>query len=430
MLFLNVDQATVRVAASYRKNGNRIPSDELDLIIKKFPEGAVLQIATIDAQGYLAYSSLNNPQRVFLGDREHFKVHLGAHEDRLFISKPVLGRVSNKWSIQFSRPILDRGQFKGVVVLSVDPDYLHNELLKLTLSDDDTISILRTSGEYLARDRQHQVAISTSVPSSRPYLGAPAGGNGFFRATSSVDGADRIFHWVRLKDFPVVVTLGLGQQSTLGPVEKAIKHEEQRAMLATVLLWVLAWSVVFFMSQMHAQSQKRVAFEHAAHHDALTGLKNRAGLIASVEYMLDNDPARNQHFTLYFMDLDGLKKINDHHGHAIGDEVLKAAARKIQGCTRSSDIVARIGGDEFVVASQSASTVGDATVLPQRIQAAFDKPMHVDGNDLQVGISVGLAKYPLDGVTIDELLNHSDKAMYVDKQTKRVNSTELADSFA
>jgi len=419
MLFRNVDQAIVRMAHSYRRYGKNIPLDELDLIVKKFPDGAVIQIAVIDAQGYLAYTSLNNQERVFLGDREHFKVHLGIHEDRLFISKPVMGRVSNKWSIQFSRPIIDQGQFKGVVVLSVDPEFLHKELVKLTLGEDDTISILRSSGEFLARDRLHHESISIAVPSDRPYLSAAAGESGFFRAFSSVDGADRIFNWVRLKDFPVVVTLGLGKKGILGPIEIAINHEVQRAILVTVLLWVLAWSIVFFMAQIQTQVQKRVVLEYAAHNDVLTGLKNRAGLIASLENVLGNDPTHNQHFSLYFMDLDGFKKINDQYGHAAGDEVLKAAARNILACTRSSDIVARIGGDEFVVASQSAPSEGDVTVLAQRINAAFLTPIHVDGNDLLVGISVGIAKYPQDGTTIDELLAHSDSAMYMDKQKKK-----------
>ena len=173
------------------------------------------------------------------------------------------------------------------------------------------------------------------------------------------------------------------------------------------------------MAQIQTQAQKRVVLEYAAHNDVLTGLKNRAGLIASLENVLGNDPTHNQHFSLYFMDLDGFKKINDHYGHAAGDEVLKAAARNILACTRSSDIVARIGGDEFVVASQSAPSEGDVTVLAQRINAAFLVPIHVDGNDLLVGISVGIAKYPQDGTTIDELLAHSDSAMYIDKQKKK-----------
>ena len=110
-------------------------------------------------------------------------------------------------------------------------------------------------------------------------------------------------------------------------------------------------------------------------------------------------------------------------GHAIGDEVLKATARTILACTRSSDVVARIGGDEFVVASQSVPSEGDVTALTHRIKAAFLSPIHINGNDLTVGISIGVAKYPQDGVTIDELLVHSDRAMYMDKQTHTLSKS-------
>ena len=189
-----------------------------------------------------------------------------------------------------------------------------------------------------------------------------------------------------------------------------------------ILIPTLLTLLVAFIRMTIALRQARSlgAERTLARTDELTGLSNRRKLIAEMAEIGDSEGA------LLIMDLDGFKPINDQYGHAIGDEVLKAAARNIVGCTRSSDIVARIGGDEFIVASQSTTSVSDAVAVSQRIHAAFAKPMHLNGHDLPIGISVGIAKYPEDGVTVDALLVHADHAMYTEKQSKRGGNTQLA----
>ena len=158
-----IDFASQELAETYVEESASEFAAKAPKIGHRFPAGSLMQIAVIDAKGYLSYSNLGFKESLFLGDREHFKAHLDTTQDRLFISKPLLGRISKQWSIQFSRPIRRQGQLLGVVVLSLSPEYLHKSLASLTLSADDAISIVRRSGEYLARNHDQETALGKQV---------------------------------------------------------------------------------------------------------------------------------------------------------------------------------------------------------------------------------------------------------------------------
>ncbi|MDD5472488.1 MAG: hypothetical protein PHP05_11315, partial [Sideroxydans sp.] len=115
ILVRSADRAAQELAEAYASGRKR----EFDTLVAKveqrFPFGSLLQIASIDAEGYLSYSNLGMNSSVYLADREHYKAHLNSSEPRLFVSAPVFGRVSKQWSIQFTRPILHRGRFNGVM---------------------------------------------------------------------------------------------------------------------------------------------------------------------------------------------------------------------------------------------------------------------------------------------------------------------------
>lgn len=167
-----LDFAAQELGDSYAHDTAAEFATKAPAISQRFPEQSLLQIAVIDASGYLRYSNLGFKEALYLGDREHFKAHLDGSADRLFISKPLLGRVSQKWSIQFTRPIRKSGQLIGVLVLSLAPEYLHHSLAALTLSTDDSIAIFRQSGEYLARNRGQEQALGKTVGPNRPFVGS------------------------------------------------------------------------------------------------------------------------------------------------------------------------------------------------------------------------------------------------------------------
>ena len=151
-----------------------------------------------------------------------------------------------------------------------------------------------------------------------------------------------------------------------------------------------------------------------AEHDALTGALNRAGIDAAIDRFLshgDGDDA----LSLLYLDLDGFKQINDRHGHHRGDEVLQQAVARIQGeLRRTSDLVGRIGGDEFVIAlAHSGPTDLAASQLAAHIVARLCEPFELgDGIVVEMGVSIGMASFPRHGRQRRELMHAADEAMY------------------
>jgi len=120
-------------------------------------------------------------------------------------------------------------------------------------------------------------------------------------------------------------------------------------------------------------------------------------------------------FAVMFMDLDGFKSVNDRLGHAAGDEVLKATARILVEEVRVGDTVARLGGDEFVVILEPALNLSEVARIAKRIMAALQKPIEVNGDTAEIGVSIGVAFFPEHGESPIQLLEAADDAMYAAK---------------
>jgi diguanylate cyclase (GGDEF)-like protein len=149
--------------------------------------------------------------------------------------------------------------------------------------------------------------------------------------------------------------------------------------------------------------------QHLALHDSLTGLLNRAGLAGELTTV---DAARGA-VTVLYLDLDGFKTVNDALGHPAGDLLLVAVADRLRTCTRKGDIVARLGGDEFVIVASGLPQYEAARVAERIVQHIASRPFTLGSNGMaRVGVSVGFACAPDDGVTLDELTRKADIALY------------------
>jgi len=155
---------------------------------------------------------------------------------------------------------------------------------------------------------------------------------------------------------------------------------------------------------------------HLAHHDALTDLPNRTLLMDRLRQALQFAERNAGGLAILYVDLDRFKPINDQEGHFTGDSVLIQVADRIQKCIRKTDTLARVGGDEFVLAMTELSSAQDVVRVANTIIASVKEPVIVEGKKLQVGCSIGISLYPEDGNDIQTLIEHADAAMYCAKE--------------
>jgi len=164
------------------------------------------------------------------------------------------------------------------------------------------------------------------------------------------------------------------------------------------------------------QTEAKVA--HMAHHDALTDLPNRLLLCERLQQVLDSE-RRGEHAAILCLDLDRFKAVNDTLGHPVGDALLKLVSGRLLDCVRELDTVARVSGDEFVVLLASEEPAKAAAALASRIIEALSAPFDVNGQQVVIGTSIGIAVSPHDGTEPEALLKHADLALYRSKNEGR-----------
>jgi diguanylate cyclase (GGDEF)-like protein len=159
-----------------------------------------------------------------------------------------------------------------------------------------------------------------------------------------------------------------------------------------------------------------------AQYDQLTQLPNRELLRDRLKAALASAREQSGHMALLYVDLDRFKQVNDTFGHAVGDMLLQTVANRLKGCVRETDTVARIGGDEFVVLLHSVQVSEDADGVAEKIRQVLVQPMRLDGHNLHIEPSIGVARYPEHGSEEQQLFRHADQAMYA---AKRLNHHAL-----
>ena len=169
------------------------------------------------------------------------------------------------------------------------------------------------------------------------------------------------------------------------------------------------------------QRRHQEELEYHANHDQLTGLPNRNLLSDRLEQAI-RQAARNSQFAVVaFIDLDNFKFINDSLGHLVGDELLVEIARRLRACLRDTDTVSRYGGDEFVLVLTGYYQIGPVVRLLERVTEEIARPLLIQGRELFVTCSIGVAHYPVDGEDAQTLLRHADAAMYLAKERGKNN---------
>ncbi len=169
-------------------------------------------------------------------------------------------------------------------------------------------------------------------------------------------------------------------------------------------------------------SERREAeaqIEYQAYHDALTGLPNRLLFRDRLTIALAHAKRQQSPLTVMFLDLDRFKYVNDTLGHSLGDELLRAVAARLRSVLREGDTIARMGGDEFTILLGDVTAAEDAAKIAQKLLDVVAHPLQIEGHELYVTTSIGIAMFPDDGETAEALLKNADSAMYRAKEIGR-----------
>lgn len=177
------------------------------------------------------------------------------------------------------------------------------------------------------------------------------------------------------------------------------------------------FQALFLWNLLTRLKQTNEQITYLAHHDTLTSLPNRILFYDRLNQAITRGRREKELSAVLFLDLDGFKLINDTFGHDVGDVLLREAAKRIVGCVRESDTVARMGGDEFTVILSNVRTPDNIKQVATKIVEAIARPFVLNGKECSVSVSIGISLHPDNGETAAQLVKVADAAMYLAKHS-------------
>jgi diguanylate cyclase (GGDEF)-like protein len=346
------------------------------------------------------------------------------------------------WQVPIMLPVKSADdELLGVLVLDLDLGYLLRFYQDIDLGKRGIIQVFGSHGIELARARRGGLELvdpakATNSPpdtrllpasrvlplldDKRPFLSSfhPAGNYPFVVAVNQ-DLADVLDQFQSHKDrflTSMLLLTAIILMMTAGAVlmlrrlqhyfEAIVRSEEEKQSLIEQL-----------------EGEKQHAYEMASH-DHLTGMANRRMFMELGASHIARARRSRQHYALMFVDLDRFKAINDTLGHRVGDLLLQLVSQRMRDILRESDVIARFGGDEFVILLTGLEREADVVAIAEKLVEVIGEPCtNLDGHDVQIGSSIGVALYPRDGQDLETLIHHADAAMYQSKKVSRGSFT-------
>ncbi|MFY8106872.1 MAG: sensor domain-containing diguanylate cyclase [Elstera sp.] len=395
------------------------------------------QVSVINAAGFLAYSS--GPPSVGpvdLRDRLHFRYHLTAPGDDLYISRVVVGRVSNALSLQFTRKIVNQaGVFQGVLVLSVEHSYFTQFLKTVALPPDGLVALIGLDGWVRARvtsadlsDGAVPLTVFETPLQDTPFLDPARPTLGTYQMQDTLDGVGRLGAYRRLSAYPLVA-LVLVSDERIEEMGRAVRGPLLGGGLVLSLLVVGAGGVglrevLRREATITAMIQREAQLRDLANSDVLTGIANRRYFLDRAGVEIGRALRHRRPMALAMLDLDHFKRVNDQFGHAGGDAVLQELVRRIRARLRREDLIGRLGGEEFAILLPETEIEGALKALDLIRDLIAETPFHLpDGRLVVVTASIGVADLRPDSGfvpdTLEQLLKRADDALYAAKRGGR-----------
>ncbi len=374
---------------------------------------------TQDSAGY-------PPRKLNNADRSYFKAHKASPNLGLTISEPLVSRLTGSPIVVLSRRI-DRpdGSFGGVALASLKLSYFQRLFDRIGLGPEGAVNLYRTDGVRLMRYPFVEADIGASIAGSanfERFISAPGGA---FVATSVRDGVERYYSFTKVGDLPLVLNVALGADDV------EAQWRGRAIALGLVLLSLCALTAglaLLFGRELKRGADMQGELARLSRTDSLTGLPNRRCFEEEFARVFGEAQRFGRPLSLLVVDADHFKRINDRYGHSVGDEVLKGLARALGGSVhRPGDLVARVGGEEFVVVLPQTDAAGAARIA-QKIHGEVAR-LAVESAGIGAGaiaVSVGSASLPAGApVERDAFYRLADAALYEAKAGGR-NQTRAA----
>lgn len=385
----------------------------------------IVQVAIIDANGMMRASNAG-PQPappIDLSDREHYRAHLYNNKDELFMSKPVVGRVSHQWSVQFTRRFLNPdGSLGGVVVASLNPDHFTNFYNRINFRARVSIALIGRDGIVRSSGGNDNVMTLGQDLNETEFLRAMQGGQEVDFETIAANGANaRLVTARTVRGHPLWVVVSRDKADLLRNAWANLGINSLLAVLATIIV-LIAMERMLAADSIARQNEAQIA--KLASEDSLTGLPNRRAFRSKLESICERRcrvafSSEEKSFAVLFLDLDRFKIVNDTLGHCVGDRLLQEVATRLTQQLPATAMLARLGGDEFAIVVEAVESVAAVEAWAGKIVSAVSMPYDFNGYHIRSGISIGIAFGPADGETVDSLLVAADLALYAVKEHGR-----------
>ncbi len=243
------DQTVLFLKSEYERQGRSIDIPQY-VSEGRFSSQPFVLMGVIDEEGIFAISNQVPFVESYLGDREHFRVHRGNDSKQLFISKPVLGRSSGKWSIQMTRRVnKPDGSFGGVVVISMDPFYFTEFYKELDIGKKASVTLVGNDGIVRARQSGQDSEIGQDVRKSTLMAQAATDTKGSFVSSSAVDSFTRIYSFRRMKDYPLIVMVGVDEAEYFEPFYQRVESYYIAAGLITTVILLFTAGLFFLLKR-------------------------------------------------------------------------------------------------------------------------------------------------------------------------------------
>lgn len=319
---------------------------------------AVVQTGVIDAAGYMAYSTpLVATLPTSFADREFFKVHQGRNEDRLYVGRPIEGRLSGKWSIPLTRPILKNGQFAGVVVIQVNPDYFVNFYQSAGLGRGGAARMIRDTGDIMVRSSDQEQFVGKIIKPT-PYADPGAPLQGSFRRKAQADGVDRLSSYYRLPAYGLTVVIGPSVDERLAPV-RAHQRQLLWAAFAVTVLILLSFALLVRGARRVGMAQKALSDSERRFRSLFDSMSEGVALH---------------------------RIVNDSHGQAVDYEILgvNPAFEAMTGRTREQVVGKRMTQAYGVAAAPFLDIYAEVARSGQ--STSFEQHLDILGKDVAVSV--------------------------------------------